>query len=108
MARENKGDTSPFSFPEWRWRRGARPTTWRTRATRLATALAQFLRSRTGDSISQFSLPNQDWCCKIKFVRRSYMPEDLFHKLQLLEEDYQVQPPVAQQADLREINQIRS
>jgi hypothetical protein len=36
------------------------------------------------------------------------MPEDLFHKLQLLEEDYQDQPPVAQQADLREINQIRS
>ena len=36
------------------------------------------------------------------------MPEDLFNKLQLLEEDYQGQPPVAQQADLREINQIRS
>ena len=36
------------------------------------------------------------------------MSEDLLRKLQLLEEDYVGQPPVAQQADLREINQIRS
>jgi hypothetical protein len=36
------------------------------------------------------------------------MSEDMLRKLQLLEEDYAYQPVVAQQADLREINQIRS
>jgi hypothetical protein len=36
------------------------------------------------------------------------MSEDLLRKLQLLEGDYAGQPPVAQQADLQEINQIRS
>src|SRR5262245_5476157 len=36
------------------------------------------------------------------------MTEELLHKLQLLEEDYMGQPTVVQQADLREINQIRS
>jgi hypothetical protein len=36
------------------------------------------------------------------------MSEDLVRKLQLLEEDYPGQPPVVQQADLQEINQIRS
>jgi hypothetical protein len=36
------------------------------------------------------------------------MSEDLLRKLRLLEEDYPDQPPVVQQADLREINQIRS
>jgi hypothetical protein len=36
------------------------------------------------------------------------MSEDLLHKLRLLEEDYFGQPPVVQQADLREINHIRS
>ncbi|HYT89617.1 MAG TPA: hypothetical protein VEL76_13000 [Gemmataceae bacterium] len=36
------------------------------------------------------------------------MSEDLLRKLQLLEEDYFGQPLVGQQADLREINQIRS
>jgi hypothetical protein len=36
------------------------------------------------------------------------MSEDLLRKLRLLEEDYAGQPLVAQQADLREINQIRS
>jgi hypothetical protein len=36
------------------------------------------------------------------------MSEDLLRKLQLLEEDYAGQPPVVQQADLREINRIRS
>src|SRR5262245_58664166 len=36
------------------------------------------------------------------------MSEDLLRQLQLLEEDYAHQPPVVQQADLREINQIRS
>src|SRR5262245_6732558 len=36
------------------------------------------------------------------------MSEDLLLKLRLLEEDYQGQPPLVQQADLREINGIRS
>jgi hypothetical protein len=36
------------------------------------------------------------------------MSEDLLRKLQFLEEDYFAQPLIAQQADLREINQIRS
>ena len=36
------------------------------------------------------------------------MSEDLLRKVQLLEEDYVYQPVVAQQVDLREINQIRS
>jgi plasmid stability protein len=36
------------------------------------------------------------------------MSEDLLRKLQLLEEDYVRQPLVVQQADLQEINQIRS
>src|SRR5262245_56672396 len=36
------------------------------------------------------------------------MSEDLLRKLRLLEEDYILQPLVVQQADLREINQIRS
>jgi hypothetical protein len=36
------------------------------------------------------------------------MSEDLLRKLQLLEEDYLGMPPVVQQADLQEINQIRS
>jgi hypothetical protein len=36
------------------------------------------------------------------------MSEDLLRKLRSLEGDYAGQPPVAQQADLREINQIRS
>ncbi len=36
------------------------------------------------------------------------MSEDLLRKLRSLEADYAGQPPVAQQADLREINQIRS
>jgi hypothetical protein len=36
------------------------------------------------------------------------MSEDLLRQLQLLEEDYTEQPPVVQQADLREINQIRA
>jgi hypothetical protein len=36
------------------------------------------------------------------------MSVDLLRKLKVLEEDYRSQPPVAQQADLREINQIRS
>jgi hypothetical protein len=36
------------------------------------------------------------------------MSEDLLRKLQLLEEEYVGQPPVVQQADLREINHIRS
>lgn len=36
------------------------------------------------------------------------MSEDLRRMLQLLEEDYPGQPPVAQQADLQEINQLRS
>jgi hypothetical protein len=36
------------------------------------------------------------------------MSENLLRKLHLLEEDYAGQPPVVQQADLREINQIRS
>jgi hypothetical protein len=36
------------------------------------------------------------------------MSADLLRKLQLLEEDYARQPPVAQQGDLREINHIRS
>jgi hypothetical protein len=40
--------------------------------------------------------------------RRFEMSDDLRRKLRLLEEDYFEQPPVAQQADLREINQIRS
>jgi hypothetical protein len=34
--------------------------------------------------------------------------EELLHRLQLLKEDYVGQPPVVQQADLREINNIRS
>jgi hypothetical protein len=36
------------------------------------------------------------------------MSEDLLRRLQLLEEDYVRQPLVVQQADLREINQLRS
>jgi hypothetical protein len=36
------------------------------------------------------------------------MSEDLLRKLQMLEDDYAGQPLVVQQADLREINQIRS
>src|SRR5687767_13714327 len=36
------------------------------------------------------------------------MSEDLLRKLQLLQEDYASQPLVVQQADLREINRIRS
>ena len=36
------------------------------------------------------------------------MPDDLLRKLRLLEGDYAGQPLVVQQADLREINQIRS
>lgn len=36
------------------------------------------------------------------------MPDDLLRKLQMLEEDYANQPLVVQQADLREINSIRS
>jgi len=36
------------------------------------------------------------------------MSEDLLRKLQLMEEDYVGQPPVVQQKDLREINQIRT
>ena len=36
------------------------------------------------------------------------MSEDLLRKLQSLEEDYLSMPPVVQQADLQEINQIRS
>jgi hypothetical protein len=36
------------------------------------------------------------------------MSEDLLHKLKLLEEEYFRQPLVGQQADLQEINQIRS
>lgn len=36
------------------------------------------------------------------------MSEDLLRRLQFLEEDYPSQPPAAQQADLQEINQIRS
>jgi hypothetical protein len=36
------------------------------------------------------------------------MSEELRRKLQMLEGDYLGQPPVAQQGDLREINQIRS
>ncbi len=36
------------------------------------------------------------------------MSEDLLRKLQSLEEDYFGQPPVVQQADLREINQLRA
>ncbi len=36
------------------------------------------------------------------------MSEELRRKLQLLEEDYAGQPPVTQQADLQEINRIRS
>jgi hypothetical protein len=36
------------------------------------------------------------------------MSDDLRHKLRMLEEDYFGQPVMAQQADLREINQIRS
>jgi hypothetical protein len=36
------------------------------------------------------------------------MSKDLLRRLQLLEEDYAGQPLVVQQADLREINQIRS
>jgi hypothetical protein len=36
------------------------------------------------------------------------MSEDLLRKLQLLEEEYRYLPVVAQQADLREINHIRS
>src|SRR5437764_4565682 len=36
------------------------------------------------------------------------MSEDLLRKLQMLEEEYAAQPLVVQQADLREINHIRS
>lgn len=36
------------------------------------------------------------------------MSEDLRRRLQLLEEDYPEQPPTAQQADLQEINALRS
>src|SRR5947207_2174446 len=36
------------------------------------------------------------------------MSEDLLRKLQLLEEDYLLQPLVVQQADLKEINHLRS
>jgi hypothetical protein len=36
------------------------------------------------------------------------MSEDLLRKLQFLEEDYMGMPPVVQQADLQEINRIRS
>jgi len=36
------------------------------------------------------------------------MPEDLLHTLQVLEADYPGQPRIAQQADLRSINQLRS
>jgi hypothetical protein len=36
------------------------------------------------------------------------MSEDLLRELQLLEEEYARQPPVAQQADLREINHLRA
>ena len=36
------------------------------------------------------------------------MSEDLLRQLQLLEDDYAGQPPVVQQADLREINQLRA
>src|SRR5262245_27680291 len=36
------------------------------------------------------------------------MSEDLLRKLRWLEEDYMGMPPVVQQADLQEINQIRS
>ena len=36
------------------------------------------------------------------------MSEDLLRKLQFLEEDYMGMPPAVQQADLQEINQIRS
>lgn len=36
------------------------------------------------------------------------MSEDLLRKLELLEEEYACQPPIAQQADLREINHLRS
>jgi len=36
------------------------------------------------------------------------MPDDLLRKLRMLEDDYAGQPLVVQQADLREINQIRS
>ncbi|QJW97668.1 hypothetical protein FTUN_5245 [Frigoriglobus tundricola] len=36
------------------------------------------------------------------------MPNELLHKLRMLQDDYPGQPLVAQQVDLREINQIRS
>jgi hypothetical protein len=36
------------------------------------------------------------------------MSQDLLRKLQLLQEDYVGQPPLVQQADLREINQVRA
>jgi hypothetical protein len=36
------------------------------------------------------------------------MSEDLLRKLRILEDDYPGQPPAAQQADLQEINRIRS
>jgi hypothetical protein len=36
------------------------------------------------------------------------MSEDLLRKLQMLEEEYSAQPLIVQQADLREINQIRN
>src|SRR5439155_142786 len=36
------------------------------------------------------------------------MSEDLLRKLRFLEEDYPGMPPVVQQADLQEINRIRS
>ena len=36
------------------------------------------------------------------------MPDELLHKLRMLQDDYPGQPLVAQKADLREINQIRS
>src|SRR6266511_899999 len=40
--------------------------------------------------------------------RRQEMSADLLRKLQVLEEEYAGQPLVVQQADLREINRIRS
>ncbi len=43
-----------------------------------------------------------------KFSRKGAASEGLLRKLQMLEEDYVGQPVVVQQADLREINQIRS
>src|SRR5438105_12702105 len=76
------------------------------------------MSARPAASISLIIRRQQDGCSDVRRLTTSYwktkpsrsyeMSKDLLCKLELLEADYFSQPVVAQQADLREINHIRS